>query len=200
MSRMPTLNSRGAVPATMVLLGRKAYCKLEPELTTGDTEDTGNFQFPPGTLLRDRRLVAHRLPVPAAAHPHAGVAIRAAEVFAKLVTFHIGAGGYDGGVAVEPHHHVAYINRVIADLAALAGGNCVLLGGDLAERRNSHVVFGERALGEVVVALQAGLAGLAFHVNDFANRGLVGGVERGPGMNRHVLGGEGRPRHEDGPQ
>jgi len=61
-------------------------------------------------LLRDRRLVAHGLPMSAAAHPDPGIAIRTTEVFPKLMAFHIGAGGYDGGIAIEPYHHVAYIN------------------------------------------------------------------------------------------
>src|SRR5438045_1400613 len=52
-------------------------------------------------LLRDRGLVAHGLPVPGAAHPHPGVAVGTAEIFAELVPLHVRPGSHNGGVAVD---------------------------------------------------------------------------------------------------
>ena len=82
-------------------------------------------------LLRDGGLIAHGLPVAGTADPDARVAVGAAEVFAELVTLHVGAGGDDGSVAVDAYYHVTDINGFIAKLAALAGGDGVLLGRDL---------------------------------------------------------------------
>lgn len=65
-------------------------------------------------LLRDCRLIANGLPTAAAAHPDARVAIGPAEVFAELVALHVGAGGHDGGIAVEADDHVADINGFVA--------------------------------------------------------------------------------------
>jgi hypothetical protein len=151
-------------------------------------------------LLGDGSLVAYSQPVAGAADPDSGVAIGAAEVFAQLVALDVGACGDDGGVAVDAHHHVTHVDGVVAQLAAFAGGNSVLLGGDLAERRDGDVVLGEGALGKVGVAADAGFAGLVFEVNDFANRGLLGRIEGGVRMHRDVLGREGRQRKQRGQQ
>jgi len=69
--------------------------------------------------------------VAGAADPDAGVTIRTAEVFSELVALHVGAGCDDGRVTVDPHHHITDVDGVIAELAALASRDRVLLGGDL---------------------------------------------------------------------
>ena len=94
------------------------------------------------------------------------------------MAFHIGPGSHDGGVAVDAHHHIRDIDGVVAELGALAGGDGLLLGRDLAERGDGNVVFGEGARGEVGVAAQAGLASLPLHVEDLADRGLLVGLKR----------------------
>src|ERR1700739_2492432 len=103
---------------------------------------------------RDRCLVAHCLPVAGAANPDPRVAIGTAEILSELMTFHVGTGGDAGGIAVEPHDHVAYVDRVIAKLTALAGRYTVFLGGDLSQRSNGHVVFGESAFRELGIAMK----------------------------------------------
>ena len=83
------------------------------------------------TLLGDCGLVAYGLPVAGAADPYTGVAIGAAEVFAELMAFDVGAGGDDGGISVDADDHVGHVYGLIAKLAALPGGDGVLLGRDL---------------------------------------------------------------------
>src|SRR6266571_1528922 len=124
-------------------------------------------------LLRDRGLVAHSLPVPGAAHPHPGVAIGTAEIFAELVTLHVCPGGHNGGVAVDAYYHIADIDGFIAKLATLPSGQRVLFRRHLTERRDGDVVLSQGSLGEIRVAAEAGLFGLPFHLHDLADCGLV---------------------------
>jgi hypothetical protein len=143
-------------------------------------------------LLGDGGLVAYGLPVAAAADPDSGVAVGAAEIFTELVASDVGAGGDYGSVAIDSHYHVANVDGVVAELAAFAGGEGILFRGHLAERGDGDIVFGERALGELGVAVQAGFLGLALHVDNFADGGLITSIERWPGMNGHVLAGKSR--------
>src|ERR1035441_6426450 len=147
-------------------------------------------------LLRDGGLVAYGLPVAGAADQDARVAVGAAEVFAELVSLHVGAGCHDGGVAVDAHHHVTDIDGFIAELAALAGGDGVLLGRDLSQRGDGNVILSEGALGEVGIAVEAGFLGLPLHFHDLFNRGLVSGVDRRPRMHRNMLAREDRQGYE----
>jgi len=126
--------------------------------------------------LRDGCLITHGLPASIAADPDAGIAIGSAEIFAKLVAFDVGAGGNNGGVTVDAHHHIRNIHGFVAKLATAAGGDGFLFGGDLAERGNGDIIFGESAQGEFGVAPEAGFFGLALHVDDLADRVLVGGL------------------------
>src|ERR1700732_898057 len=88
-------------------------------------------------LLGYSGLVAYRLPAPAAADPDAGIAIRSAEIFSELMALHLGAGGDDGGVAIDANHHVGNVHSLIAELAASARTNRFLLGRDLAQGSDS---------------------------------------------------------------
>src|SRR5271155_6284703 len=102
--------------------------------------------------LGDGGLVADCLSVSVAADPDSSVAIGSAEVFAQLVAFDVGARGDDGSIAIHSHNHIRDIHGFVTELAAAAGGNGLLLGGDLAERGDGDVVFGEGAHREVGVA------------------------------------------------
>src|ERR1700722_4695223 len=142
------------------------------------------------SLLGHSGLVAYSLPVPIAADPDPGVAIGAAEIFAELVAFDLGPGSNDRRLAVDSHHHVGYVHRFVTQLPALACADSVLFGGYLAEGRSRDVVLGERALGEFGVTLQAGFLRLALEVDDLADRVLLAGRKRRPGMHRDMLGRE----------
>jgi len=48
--------------------------------------------------------------------------------------------------------------------------------------------------------VDAGFPGLAFHVHDFPNGRLVGGIERGPRMHGYVLARKGRQRDKESQQ
>ena len=134
------------------------------------------------SLLGHSCLVAYRLPVSAAADPDTRVAIWAAEILAELVTLHVGTRGHDGSVAVNADHHVGYIDRLVAELAALARGYRIRFGGNLAQWCDGDVVLGEGTQGKVSITLEAGLFGLAFHVDDLTNGFLFARIETGPGM------------------
>src|SRR5258708_19746961 len=69
-------------------------CRLKQFRIIGSPEDAGLLYGITLTvrrnddLLRDRGLVAHRLPVTRAAHPASSVAVGTAQLFPKLVPFH----------------------------------------------------------------------------------------------------------------
>jgi hypothetical protein len=149
--------------------------------------------------LRDRSLVAYRLPMTGSTDPDASVTVGAAEVLAELAALDIGASCDDGRVAIDANHHVGYVDGVVAKLSALSGGEGILLGCDLAERGNGDVVFRQRPLRKVGVAMEARFLGLPFHVYDLSNNFLFG-VERRPGMNGNMLGGKSRQSQERGQQ
>src|SRR5438309_6849225 len=111
-------------------------------------------------LLGDSGLVAYRLPVPAAADPDAGIAIRSAEIFSELMALHVGAGGDDGGVAIDANHHVGNIHSLISELAAPTRTNRFLLGSDLAHGSDRDIIIGLGALGEFSIATKGSLLGL----------------------------------------
>ena len=138
-------------------------------------------------LLSDCRLVADGLPVSVAANPDASVAIRAAEIFAELLAFHVGAGGDYGGVAIDSHDHIRNIHGFVAELTAAAGSDGLLFRGDLAERGDGDVVFGEGARGKFRIAVQAGVLGLTLHVDDLTDGFLLAGVETGTWMQGNML-------------
>ena len=140
--------------------------------------------------LRNGCLITHGLPVSVAADPDAGVAIGAAEVFAQLMAFDIGAGGDDGSIAIHPHNHIRDIQGFVTELATAAGANGFLLGGYLAERGYGDVVFGEGTHGEIGVAAQTGFLGLALHIDDLADDLLLAGVEARSGVKGDVLRGK----------
>src|ERR1700694_3573958 len=94
-------------------------------------------------LLRHRRLVAYCLPVPGAAHPHSGIAIGTAKVFAELVALYVCPGRDHGRVPINAIHHVTYIDGLIAKLAALASRQCFLLRRHLSQWCNGDVVLSE---------------------------------------------------------
>ena len=141
-------------------------------------------------LLRDGLLVADGLPTAGAADPDAGVAIGTAEIFTELMAFDVGAGGDDRGVAVDANDHFSNVDGFIAKLAAFAGGENVLLGGDLTERGDADVVIGQSSLAKIDVTMQAGVFGLPFQIDDLADDILIAGIERRTGMNRDVLRGD----------
>src|SRR6266700_28530 len=111
-------------------------------------------------LLRDRSLVAHRLPVTRAAHPDSSVAIGTAEVLPKLVALHVRPRSDHGSVSVDAHHHIAHVDGVIAKLAALARRDRVLLSRNLSQRCDGDVILSQGALGKFGVAADAGFPGL----------------------------------------
>src|SRR5260370_37629227 len=74
-------------------------------------------------LLGYSRLVAHRLPAPAAADPDAGIPIRSAEIFSELMALHVGPGGDHSGVAPDAKHHVAKIQSLQSTHPAQAANN-----------------------------------------------------------------------------
>ncbi len=152
------------------------------------------------TLLCDGGLITSDLPLAVAANPDPSVAIRAAEIFAKLVAFNVSAGGDHGGIAVHPYDHIRDIHGFVAELAAAAGGDRFRFGRDLAERSNRDIVLGEGAQGKVGVAAEAGFFGLALHVDDLANGFLVGGIEARSGVNGDVLRGKCRQGREHAKQ
>jgi|ERR1700678_459444 len=139
------------------------------------------------TLLRNCSLIAYGLPLSVAANPNAGVAIGAAEIFAKLMTLDVGTRGDYGGIAVNPHHHIRNIHGFVAKLTAAAHGDGFFLGRHLAERSDGYVVLGKGVEGEIGIAAQAGFFGLPFHVDNLANDFLLDGFRIGPGMNGDVL-------------
>src|SRR5260370_36628865 len=63
-------------------------------------------------LLAYSRLVAHRLPAPAAADPDAGIPIRAAYIFSEPMALHVGAGGDHNGVSLDANHQVGKLHSL----------------------------------------------------------------------------------------
>ncbi len=151
-------------------------------------------------LLGYGLLVAHRLPMASAADPDAGVAIESAEIFAELVAFHVGAGGNDRGVAIDAHDHFADIDRLIAELAALAGRENVLFAGDLAEGSNADIIVAQGSLRKIRVPMQAGFFCLSFQIDDLADDVLIASIERLPGTDGDVLRGQERSRKQQDQQ
>src|SRR5579864_9107442 len=143
-------------------------------------------------LLRDGRLIAYGLPVPRAANPHPGIAIGTAKILPELVTFHVGPGSHHGGVAIDAHHHVAHIDGFIAKLTAFTSRDGVLLGRNLSQGRDRDIVLSEGTAGEFRVAVDAGFAGLPFHVHDLADRRLIRRIDGRSRMNRYMLARKGR--------
>src|SRR5260370_30233237 len=97
-------------------------------------------------LLGYSRLVAHRLPAPAAADPDAGIAIRSAEIFSELMALHVGAGGDHSGVAIDADHHVGNIHSLISQVPASARTNRFLLGSKLTQGSDRNIIVGQRWL------------------------------------------------------
>jgi hypothetical protein len=127
-------------------------------------------------LLRDRGLIAHGLPLAIAANPDSSVAIGSAEIFAELVASDLGTGGDYGSIAVYAHDHIRDVHGFVAELAAPAGGDGFLLGRNLAERSDRDIVFGEDAQGKIGIAAEAGVFGLALHVDNLTDNLLLWGL------------------------
>ena len=103
----------------------------------------------------------------------------------------VGTGGDDRGIAIDTNDHVGHVHGFIAKLATPARGDGVFFGCDLTQRSDGDIVFGENAPGKLGIAVKRRLLGLALHIDNLANRVLVGRLEVGPGVNGHMLGSEG---------
>src|SRR4029077_6545244 len=113
----PTRNFRYTPRADRWLsqsMGRALWASFFTTEGTGNTEEIGQ-------LLGDSRLVTHRQPVSSASDPDSGVPIGAAEVFSELRALYVGTSGYDSGIAVNADNHIGDVNRIVFQLAALAG-------------------------------------------------------------------------------
>src|SRR5712691_5459605 len=123
--------------------------------------------------------------MPTPANPHSRVAVRAVELFTKILASYFRARRHHGSIAVDAYHHIADIDRIVPQLATPAGGDRFSLGDYLAQRGDGNVIICERALGESSVSVDRGIFRLALQFQNLADTVLVVGGT-GVGLQRHV--------------